>query len=152
MTPESGHRSAHPEIDSWSQDSGGGVDYLDYAAQHLRLPDWLALARCFRPHFVEVSGCVIWDRAYEPDNFREWFEELNGDATSVEATLNEFRLWQVLDWDDGDPGEERRVQKFAQDLAFCWRSCLEADFPDKQFDGGVVDTDDGPVVRFVVRR
>ena len=149
---ESDRLPEHPEISSWAAENGGGLDYLDYAAQRLRLPEWVSLAHCFRPRFIEVSGCVIWDRAYEAGNFSEWHARLAGDSQTLEATLNQFQLWQFIDMDDATPEEEAQLRGLADDIAFCWRACLESDFPGKEFDGGVVDTEDGPVVRFFARR
>ncbi|WP_369201936.1 hypothetical protein [Streptomyces sp. PU-14G] len=140
----------HPDIDAWSQDLGGGLDYVDFARHRLGLADWIALSKCFRPRFVEVSGCVIWERAYEPDNFAEWYRTTDGDLTAIEAVLNQFMLWQVVT--PATPDDESRINDLASDIAFMWRACLEADFPGQEFDGGSVHTEDGPVVRFVVRR
>ncbi|WP_367124099.1 hypothetical protein [Streptomyces phytohabitans] len=152
MNQGTGSNSGGQESDVWDSADVEGLDYLDYASRHLGLTEWLAVSRLFRPRFVEVEGCVIWERAYSPENFRTWCAELGGDATSVEATLNRLRLWQVVNVDDGDPDDERRLRQLADALASCWRSCLESDFPGRAFDCGVVETEDGPVVRFVVRR
>ncbi|RLL70673.1 hypothetical protein D7M15_21425 [Streptomyces sp. Z26] len=106
----------------------------------------------FRPRFVGVSGCVVWEQVYEPANFRSWYEELAGDRTSIEWLLNQVRLWQFVEVVDGDPEEERALRVLARAVAVGWRSALEADFPGRAFDGGVVETEDGPVVCFTVRR
>ncbi|MFE0761021.1 hypothetical protein ACFW4X_08340 [Streptomyces smyrnaeus] len=154
---EEPRRAVHPDIDRWAADSGGGgLDHLDYAAQRLELPDWLAVARCLRPTFVEVLDCVIWDRAYEPENFQSWYTHLHGDATSVEAVLNQFRLWHVVDSGSTPEAEkpemETYLQRLAEDIAFCWRSTLESDFPRRSFEVRVLDTEDGPVVQALGQR
>ncbi|MFI0864614.1 hypothetical protein ACH4RA_30960 [Streptomyces smyrnaeus] len=128
------------------------LDYFDHAAQRLDLKDWLSVAQVFHPRFVEVSGCIIWERAYEENNFNEWYEKLNGDATAVEGILNQFRLWQLIDIDETSAPEKGSERALAREISFFWRAALESAYPDREFDGGVVDTDDGPVIRFVVRR
>ncbi|MDF4252803.1 hypothetical protein [Streptomyces sp. WMMB303] len=128
------------------------LDFFDYAAYRLNLSDWAAVAKVFHPRFIEVSGCIIWERAYEEQNFSDWFEKLNGDATAVESTLNQLRLWQLVDSDTGSPVEMESEKQLAHEITFFWRAALESAYPDRDFDGGVVETDDGPVIRFVVRR
>ncbi|UNS98615.1 hypothetical protein MMF93_20740 [Streptomyces tubbatahanensis] len=128
------------------------LDYFDHAALRLNLTDWLSAAQVFHPRFIEVSGCLIWERAYEEDNFREWYQALNGNATAVESTLNQVRLWQLVDVNEGNSIEEKMVANLAREIAFFWRAALESDHPEYSFDGGVVETEDGPVVRFVVHR
>ncbi|MGW7350185.1 hypothetical protein [Streptomyces sp. NPDC054784] len=136
-----------------SEPARGPYGSVLFVLPELAVREWEAVARLFRPRFVEVSGCVVWEQAYEPANFRSWCEELAGDRTSVERVLNQVRLWQFVEVAEGDPEEERAVRVLAEAVAAGWRSALEADFPGRSFDGGVVETgEDGPVVCFTVRR
>ncbi|MGY1437615.1 hypothetical protein [Streptomyces reniochalinae] len=128
------------------------LDYFDRAALRLNLHDWLSVAQVFHPRFLEVSGCLIWERAYEERNFGEWYQALNGNATAIESTLNQVRLWQLVDINEGNPAEEEMVTELAREIAFFWRAALEYAHPQYSFDGGVVETEDGPVVRFIVQR
>ncbi|RAJ69127.1 hypothetical protein K378_02017 [Streptomyces sp. Amel2xB2] len=140
----------HSEIDAWARSFTGKLDYLDFASSRLSLPDWLAVARLFRPSFVEVSGCVLWDRVYEPKNFQAWYTELDGAATAIESVLNRARLWQFIDIDGEE--DEKAINALAGDIAFFWRKSLEADFPEKEFEVSIIDIGDGPEVGFIVRR
>ncbi|MDI6413384.1 hypothetical protein QLX52_31740 [Streptomyces albus] len=133
-------------------DGFGGLDFFDYAANRLTLDDWVSVSQIFRPRFVEVRGCVIWERAYQAANFAEWYRTLNGDVSTIEATLNQLRLWQLIDMDEIGTTEERLVRGIADDISSCWRASLASTYPDREFDGGVVETEDGPVVRFSTRR
>lgn len=67
-----------PTLRTWTEASGGAADYLDFLSQSVGLAEWIALSRVFLPKFVEVEGCVLWDRSYDPDNFVRWHSELRG--------------------------------------------------------------------------
>ncbi|MCX4826297.1 hypothetical protein OG883_42390 [Streptomyces sp. NBC_01142] len=136
-----------PQIKNWAEAAGAGLDYLDFLSQRVGLSEWIALSRVFLPEFVEVEGCVLWDRAYEPGNFRTWHDQLGGDATSIEAVLNQFRLWQHIDIGE-DPESEANALALAQEIATVWRLSLQRTFPQRIFDVQANDTVDGPVVSF----
>jgi hypothetical protein len=142
--------SLHSEIEAWARSFTGNLDYLDWASSRLALPDWLALARLFRPKFIEVSGCVLWDRVYRPENFQLWHEKVNGSPTAIESVLNRVRLWQFIDVDSQE--DEEAMNSLAQDIAFFWRASLEDSFPEKEFEVSIIDIGDGPEVGFIVRR
>lgn len=134
-------------IRAWVEASGGEADYLDYLSQSAGPAEWIALSRVFLPRFVEVRGCVLWDRSYDPANFDLWHRRLEGDAVSVEAMLNQFRLWMYLDI--GEDTESRsNALALAQEIARAWRLSLGEAFPQKAFDVRATDTVDGPVVSF----
>ncbi len=86
-----------PDVKTWTESAGDDTDYLDYLSQHAGLGEWAAFARVFMPRFVEIEGCVLWDRVYKPDNFRIWHKQLRGDTSAIEATLNQLRLWLYID-------------------------------------------------------
>ena len=102
--------------------SGNDADYLGLLSLHVGFDEWAAFARVFMPRFVEVSGCVLWDRVDEPANFRTWQEQLKGDATSIEA------------------------------IAVSWHRSLTDAFPDRTFDVAATNSEDGPIVSFVTVR
>ncbi|MET7615858.1 hypothetical protein [Streptomyces sp. NPDC005408] len=139
-----------PQIKRWTEASGVDVDYLDFLSQRVGLSEWIAMSRMFLPQFVEVEGCVLWDRAYDPDNFRTWRQALKGDVASIEATLNQFRLWLHIDIDE-DPESEANAFSLAQEIATAWRAALGRQFPQRRFDVQATDTVDGPVVSFTSR-
>ncbi|TQK45050.1 hypothetical protein FBY35_6591 [Streptomyces sp. SLBN-118] len=135
-----------PQSGAWAESIDGAADYLEYLSQNVGLAEWAAVSRVFFPQFVEVDGCVLWDRVYDPDNLRIWREELKGDVSSIEATLNQFRLWQYIEIDDDE--SQRRAFELAREIAASWRGCLERSFPGRSFDVQATDTVDGPVVSF----
>jgi len=65
--------------------------------------------------------------------------------------LNQLRLWQLVDTDTNIPAEVT-FERLAHGISFFLRAALESACPEREFDGGVVDTEDGPVVSFVVHR
>jgi hypothetical protein len=78
-------------------------------------------------------------------------DQLQGDATSIEATLNEFRLWEYIDIpEDGE--SEAGGLALAEEIAASWRRCLSETFPDRAFAVAASATEDGPVVGFVTIR
>ncbi|GAA2412858.1 hypothetical protein GCM10010420_47850 [Streptomyces glaucosporus] len=141
----------HPEIKEWVEGFQGGVDYIDFVSSRVNLADWVAISRVFHPSFIEVEDCILWDRVYDPENFRAWKRELNGDATSIELVLNQLRLWQVIDFPE-DELSQKISMEVAKEISFFWRSSLERGYPDRNFDVSVASTEDGPVVRFVTLR
>ncbi|GHJ40489.1 hypothetical protein [Streptomyces sp. TS71-3] len=140
-----------PEPSEWTQAASDTTDYLDYLAQNVSLGAWAAFARVFMPRFVEVEGCVLWDRVYDPGNFRDWHERLQGDSRAIEATLNQFRLWLYVDIPE-DAASEAGAAALAEQICVSWRHCLREAFPDRTFEVTASNSEDGPVVRFVTAR
>ncbi|MFK4225755.1 hypothetical protein [Streptomyces sp. NPDC019890] len=136
-----------PRIKRWAKGARADLDYLDFLSAHTGLTEWIALSRVFLPQFVEVEGCVLWDRSYDPDNFRTWHSALKGDAVSIEATLNQFRLWQYIGIEE-DAESEANAFALAQEIATSWRLSLGRAFPRRSFDVQAIDTVDGPIVSF----
>lgn len=100
----------YPKIKSWVNEWGGSVDYVDYVKRNGDLALLVAFSRIFWPRFIEVRSCILWDRAYEESNFNLWQESLSGDTQRIEATLNQLRVWQIVESDDMD--EDRRALEF----------------------------------------
>jgi len=141
----------YPEIGDWARKLGEGVDSVDFLTRHGRLSHWLVVAHVLWPEFVEVDGCVLWSRVYEPANLREWQARLPGRPAAVERTLNQLMLWQVIDCRD-TPEDNAALAALAAVIARSWRAALAERFPDKRFDVEAVATEDGPVVTFSTRR
>ncbi|GAA1037052.1 MULTISPECIES: hypothetical protein [Streptomyces] len=139
------------DVREWTEAVGDDADYLDYLSQQVGLGEWAAFTRAFMPRFVEVEGCILWDRAYEPDNFRTWYDQLRGDTTSIEATLNQFRLALYINIPE-DRDSEAAASALAGEIAVSWRRCLRDAFPDRSFEVAASETEDGPVVSFVTVR
>ncbi|WP_437006707.1 hypothetical protein [Streptomyces sp. enrichment culture] len=134
-----------PSIKSWVDEWGGGVDYVDFVKFNGDLAVLAAFSRILWPRFVEVEGCVLWDRVYEESNFRLWYENLAGEIPRIEATLNQVRVWQIAE--SGDEGQGA-LEFIAACIADSWRASLSASFPERNFDVRVAETEDGPIVTF----
>lgn len=140
----------YSKIRSWVDEWGGGVDYLDYLKFHGDLALVIALSRLFWPSFVEVEGCVLWDRGFEEQNFSQWYAHFSGDTTRVEEMLNQFRVWQLVESDDVEEDREA-LDAVASRISSSWKAALAAKFPDRDFDIRVIRSEDGPVVTFSSR-
>lgn len=140
-----------PQIREWTEATGSRADYIDFLSQSTEMPDWVALSRVFLPHFIEVDGYVLWDRSYDPENFRTWRTKLGDDVTAVEATLNQFRLYLYIDVPD-DAASRANALSLAEDIATTWRFRLATDFPRRSFTVQATETEDGPVVSFFTPR
>ncbi|MGK5638902.1 hypothetical protein ACSNOK_11400 [Streptomyces sp. URMC 126] len=138
---------SHPEIARWIDGWGGTPDHVAFLTYHTTAGQWLAFSRVLRPEFVRARGCVIWESAYTPDNFEEWFRHLGGDVVRVEATLNRFVIGDHVTADDTADGNAV-LREVADTVAMCWAAGLRTAFPAREFDVRVRDTDDGPVVGF----
>ncbi|CAG7649666.1 hypothetical protein [Actinacidiphila bryophytorum] len=140
-----------PQVREWTEATGHRADYIDFLSQSTGIAEWIALSRVFLPAFVEVEGCVLWDRSYDPENFETWRSALNGDVTAIEATLNQLKLYLYVDVDD-DATSRANGLSLAEDIATTWRFRLAADFPGRSFSVQAMDTEDGPIVSFVSKR
>ncbi|MFE5680215.1 hypothetical protein ACFQ7B_35255 [Streptomyces erythrochromogenes] len=137
----------YSKIKTWVDEWGGDLDYVDYVKGNGDLALLAAFSRIFWPRFVEVQGCVLWDRVYEKSNFADWYENCSGDIRRIEMTLNRLRVWQLVD--SRDVEEDSQALKFAAErIARAWRAALYAEFPGRSFVVGVDDSEDGPIVTF----
>lgn len=68
---------------------------LVYYLSTLSLEQALALTSFLWPDFVEYKGCVILADRFREDSFEEWFHELGGDLTAIEAMMNHFHIQDV---------------------------------------------------------
>ncbi|KMO94728.1 hypothetical protein ACS04_27365 [Streptomyces roseus] len=139
----------YSRIKAWVDEWGGRVDYVDYVKRNGDLGVLVAFSRILWPRFVEVGNCVLWDRAYEETNFNLWCDSLSGDARKIEATLNQLRVWQIVE--SGDAFDDKGAMEFlAACIAKSWKSALRAEFPGRSFDVRIVASEDGPIVTFSV--
>lgn len=139
----------YSRIRAWADEWGGRVDYVDYVKCNGDLGVLVAFSRILWPRFIEVENCVLWDRAYEESNFNLWRDSLSGDTRKIEATLNQLRVWQIVE--SGDVGDDREAMEFlAACIAKSWKNALRAKFPGHSFDVRILDSEDGPIVTFSV--
>ncbi|WP_285545767.1 hypothetical protein [Streptomyces lavendulae] len=132
-------------MDEW----GGRVDYVDYVKRNGDLGVLVAFSRILWPRFIEVENCVLWDRVYEESNFNLWRDSLSGDARKIEATLNQLRVWQIVESEDVGDGREA-MEFLAGCIAKSWKNALRAQFPGRIFNVRILDSEDGPIVTFSV--
>ncbi|WP_457032119.1 hypothetical protein [Kitasatospora sp. P5_F3] len=141
----------YPDVRAWSEDYGGSPDFVDFLSERLSLADWISISEVFCPVFIEVNGCFLWERSFDPSVFESWWLELGGDRERIESTLNRFNLWRLFD--HGDSGEEHSAAiAVAQAIAGCWRIRLREEFPGVDFSVTSESSEDGPVIQFMAVR
>ncbi|MEV6674989.1 hypothetical protein [Streptomyces sp. NPDC051162] len=137
----------YSEIKSWAEGFSGEVDYVDFLTKSSTLGEWLAMSHVLWPRFVVHRGCVLWERAYDPDGFDAWYRHFDGDARSIEPMINRLVLGDVIDC-GGSPEDHAALKDIADTVGNAWCAALSTAYPDRTFDVIVDDTDDGPVVSF----
>jgi len=137
------HSNDLPEFRAWREALEPPGDAVSFVAQHVSVTAAYLLAEVFFPELVEVHGCILLAKSYEPANFEDWWERSDGDCAAVERALNHLHLWDIFE-PEGD-AEERALGKLAQRVALAWRCNAEENFPDRTF---VVEVTDeyGPTV------
>jgi hypothetical protein len=137
--------SEYPVVRNWITAFQDGPDHVDYLWEHADLATWISASSLFWPRFVEVRGCVLWERVYEESNFADWWARLGADVPRIEGVLNQVRLWQVIP--SRETGEdERALLEVARCLRNCWEASLQVHFPTRRFEVVVSATEDGPVL------
>jgi hypothetical protein len=118
------HKAWLPDLDTW--------DYLN-----LRDADFdftAAFSKLFWPDFVEVDGCVLLARSYNPQNFAQWQARYPGNPRAVEAMLNHVHISDLYPGIPVGPDSPLPLLEYlAQVLMVCWKHALLELFPDKQF-------------------
>ncbi|GAA0613524.1 hypothetical protein HPO96_26735 [Kribbella sandramycini] len=137
----------YPEIQSWVSGWDGPLDYVDYLKDQVGLAALVAFAAVLSPRFLQVEGCVLWERSYDGENFAAWRAELNGDVRRIESTLNQLRVWEIVGSNE-TRADMDALRFVAEVIARCWRAALREEFPERGFEVGVVASVDGPKVTF----
>ena len=55
-----------------------------------------AFCRLFFPEFIQVDGCVLLAEKYEPENFKEWKNNLNGNRRQLERDLESYSYLRLI--------------------------------------------------------
>ncbi|MEU5418964.1 hypothetical protein ACH4UT_31890 [Streptomyces sp. NPDC020799] len=135
------------EIRSWVESFSGEVDYVDFLTKNSTVGEWLAMCHVLWPRFAVRRGCILWERAYDPDGFDAWYRHFEGDPRSIESMINRLVLGDVIDCSDS-PENDAALKDIAETIGNVWRAALSTAYPERAFDVIVDDTADGPVVSF----
>jgi hypothetical protein len=138
-----------PKFRAWSEQFEPPADTSAYIAQEVSVTGATVLSELFFPELVEVQDCVLLATRYEPSNFDGWWERTGGDHTAIERVLNHLHLWDLFE--PSGEEEERALDVLSRKIAFAWRSCAEARFPERSFEVNVTD-EYGPTVVMSTRR
>lgn len=135
-----------PTVASWRAGFGDAPDTLDFLRYHGSATLAVVFTALFWPRFVEVRGCVLFAEFFDEARFEQWWQQLDGDCSAIESTVNHLHLWDAFD--DEVPPEALR--HLAEVLAKTWHCALHGQFPDREFSVHVTDEPDdyGPTIRF----
>lgn len=137
----------YPEIRSWVGSLTGAPDYVDFLTHNCSVGMWLAFAHLVHPEFIEVDGCILWERKYNQERFEEWSHQLEGDVYALENILNRFVVADAVPCEE-TPENDSALADIAAALAGSWEHALTRTFPDRTFEVDVLSTDDGPTIVF----
>ncbi|WP_432588345.1 hypothetical protein ABVG11_25535 [Streptomyces sp. HD1123-B1] len=142
MNPEE-----HSEIKSWTESLTDSPDFVDFLTHHLSVGMWLALAHLMCPQFIEVHGCVLWERKYDRERFEEWRQLLHADVYAIENALNRVVVADLVPC-EATPENDSALEDVATAMAASWDAALTRAFPSRTFDVDVLSSDDGPTIVF----
>lgn len=127
---------------SWSCSFNPNADVMAYLEKHLNVTSACIFMSIIIPKFIEVQGCVILQRNYDPETFKQWWESENKNTLTIEAAINRMHLWDIFDQDDP---EEQQLESLAETIAYTWELHAQRQFPERKFEAKVTD-DYGPTV------
>jgi len=132
-----------PKFRSWACSLAPPARPLAYMANHLSTTNASIFLDIVVPQFLVRDDCVLVEFLTSDKSFVQWKELHNGDVSRIERSVNRLILWSWFDFDNEI--EERAIESMAEKIAFSWRSCASAVFPDRNFEVSVAN-DYGPTV------
>ncbi len=126
-----------PAFQQWKQEHTSWIpDFGFWNYLNLRADADLAAAftKLFWPDFVEVDGCVLLARSYDPENFAHWMQHLQGNRRDVESQLNHTHIGDLfLNHRPGDGFSSELWDYLGKMLCIMWKHAVQEAYPDKQF-------------------
>ena len=110
--------------DNWNM-----LSYLNY---NFDLNAAIAFSKLYFPDFVEHEDCVILSFLFRSENFREWFEEFNGNIRETEKMCNLYEIKDFFHINSNEVDKET-LKVFANILSTTWRINLGKLYPSKCF-------------------
>ncbi len=150
--PASGARELPRFFVEWRTLFGqAGADFtpVDYLNQPAGPPFVIAAQWLFCPEFVEYRGCVVMAHRLDAKVLDEWFVELDGEVSRIEAVANLVSLYDVFTACDV-AAYEADLSRLARAIARCWRGVLRMEYPERDFQVEVYDDErsHGPEITF----
>ena len=88
----------------------------------------IAFSKLYFPDFTECEDCILLSFIFNLENFKDWFEELNGNRKEIEKMCN---LYEIKDFfhinGDDNSNESRKI--FADILSTTWSINLKILYP-----------------------
>jgi hypothetical protein len=140
-----------PRLKRWLASEEGSV--WDFLAVQGGAELAIAFSALYWPEFVEIEGCVLLREHYDPANFQEWLEKLEGDKSKVERVINHVHLWDLFKLDEENI-PEKAIEDLARVLSLCWKCALREQFAGLDFDMRLVldESEYGPTIFFSTLR
>jgi hypothetical protein len=120
----------------------------------------VAFSKLYWPDFVEVDDCVFLAEHFFPNNYAQWWKDLDGDKKRIEAMINLTAIWDlfmnsgaILERSSEEVDKLYSHQLYVylgEVLVVCWKQALSKAFPNRQFVMDYSDTiqDYGPTITF----
>lgn len=92
-----------------------------------------AFSKLFYPEFIVVDGCVLLAEHYDPLNFQEWKNKLNGDGKRIESIINHVHVHDLFLRANDRTSDPSIYEVIGTTMKKCWRCALSEAFPQKKF-------------------
>ena len=135
----------------WTGPTSADMSPYDYINEQGGLRFVIAGAWIFCPETIEYRGCIVLAERFNAENVDTWLEHFNGNASDVEAMVNQTHLDDVLGIGESDEIDDEDVAQLALAIGECWQGVLSARYPDREITvttSGDADGSYGPTVTF----
>jgi len=124
------------EYDIWQNANPNNWNITSYLNKFYDINAALALCKLYFPDFVEIKNCIIIGFRFDEKIFEQWYEEFNGDVSSVEKYCN---LYDVADYFQINTIEyesedlyKKSIDELSNILKSAWEINLKLLYPDKK--------------------
>ncbi|MGW4215346.1 hypothetical protein ACWEIJ_45750 [Lentzea sp. NPDC004789] len=136
-----------PQLEGWVND-GESFDPRTFLLSSVTVGEAAALSLLLWPEFTEYRGGVFLGFLFDRKAIDDWFGQLDGDVSRVEAIVNHIHLWDILA--PKSDAEYRVLSSLSARVAAMWKAALATAFPGREFVVSLADeeNDYGPTVSF----
>jgi hypothetical protein len=120
----------------WENGNKNNWDITSYLNEFYDINAALAFSKLFFPDFIEKKDCIILGFRYDEKIFKQWYDNFNGDISSVERYCN---LYDVADYFHinspqyaSDELYQKAIDELAKALKASWEANCKLLFPDKK--------------------
>jgi hypothetical protein len=143
-----------PRFERWRAEWGKpDLNPWDYLRQHCDAELGALFSTLFWPSLVEIDGCVLLARQFDPETFGRWREHFAGDLSAVEAMVNHVHVYDLFETSGADL-DLAVYEQVGQTLLRCWTARVQTAFPARTFAFRYATEPDeyGPTITFFQSR